>query len=209
MPTGYTNMILEGATFEKFVLGCARAFGALVSMRDHSHDAPITIKSKHVPSDYRTHALATAKADLKKYKGMGAEEFAIAADKDYQESLKRYDKYIKKANKDRKVYDKMLLQVNEWTPPTSDHRELKTFMVEQITKTIEHDCRTDYWVESRRAVKPQSGEKYRMELIETAERDIEIQIEGLKDDKEGDTDRTEWIKELFQSLDVEVPIEQV
>ena len=36
MPTGYTHELHEGEeiSFEKFVMSCARAFGALVLMRD-------------------------------------------------------------------------------------------------------------------------------------------------------------------------------
>jgi len=34
MPTGYTNCIKDGVTFEQFVWKCARAMGALVMMRD-------------------------------------------------------------------------------------------------------------------------------------------------------------------------------
>jgi hypothetical protein len=41
MPTGYTAPIADGMTFEQFALGCARAFGALVTMRDEPSDAPI------------------------------------------------------------------------------------------------------------------------------------------------------------------------
>ena len=41
MPTGYTAGILEGETFEQYALQCAKAFGALVMMRDEPSDAPI------------------------------------------------------------------------------------------------------------------------------------------------------------------------
>ena len=43
MPTGYTAMLTEEKeiTFEDFALKCARAFGALIEMRDESLDAKI------------------------------------------------------------------------------------------------------------------------------------------------------------------------
>jgi hypothetical protein len=34
MPTGYTDKIKDGISFEEFVLSCARQFGACISMRD-------------------------------------------------------------------------------------------------------------------------------------------------------------------------------
>lgn len=43
MPTGYTNRIQNGeiTEFKDFALACARAFGALISMRDDALDAPM------------------------------------------------------------------------------------------------------------------------------------------------------------------------
>jgi len=43
MPTGYTLDLYDGKniTFKEFVMKCAGAFGALISMKDESLDAPI------------------------------------------------------------------------------------------------------------------------------------------------------------------------
>ena len=43
MPTGYTADIQDGkiTTLREYALSCARAFGALIMMRDDPHDAPI------------------------------------------------------------------------------------------------------------------------------------------------------------------------
>jgi hypothetical protein len=43
MPTGFTEPVIEneGETLERFVLRCARAFGPMIMLRDHSFDAPI------------------------------------------------------------------------------------------------------------------------------------------------------------------------
>ena len=35
MPTGYTDKIKDGITFKEYAMGCARAFGALITMRDN------------------------------------------------------------------------------------------------------------------------------------------------------------------------------
>ena len=42
MPIGYTSKLHDGdQPFNEFIMSCARAFGALVTMRDDPNDAPI------------------------------------------------------------------------------------------------------------------------------------------------------------------------
>ncbi len=62
MPTGYTADIAKGITFQQYAWSCARAFGALVMMRDEPSDAPIP--EAFTPSDYHVKALAEARAKL-------------------------------------------------------------------------------------------------------------------------------------------------
>ena len=62
MPTGYTAKIADGQTFEEFILSCARAFGALVEMRDEPADAPIPEEFK--PSAYHTTQIGVARAKM-------------------------------------------------------------------------------------------------------------------------------------------------
>lgn len=40
MPTGYTDAIKDGISFNQFILSCARAFGALITMRDEPSSVP-------------------------------------------------------------------------------------------------------------------------------------------------------------------------
>jgi hypothetical protein len=64
MPTGFTADICKGAevSFEDFAMTCARAFGALYSMRDEPMDAPIP--ETFVASGYHADELEKAKARL-------------------------------------------------------------------------------------------------------------------------------------------------
>lgn len=56
MPTGYTWDIKDEITFEQFIMNCARAFGALVEMRDEPRDKKIPDELK--PSDYHNKELS-------------------------------------------------------------------------------------------------------------------------------------------------------
>jgi len=69
MPTGYTATLMEkNQTFPEFIMGCARAFGALIMMRDDPNDA--TIPDKFEPSDYHAKGIIKAREKLAKLKAM-------------------------------------------------------------------------------------------------------------------------------------------
>ena len=89
MPTGYTLDLYDGKdiTFEEFALRCARAFGALISMRDEPIDAPIP--ERFEPSDYHLKELEKAKKRLKEVKKWNEETAEQEAVRAYQEALKK------------------------------------------------------------------------------------------------------------------------
>jgi hypothetical protein len=120
MPTGYTAPIADGITFEQFALGCARAFGALVTMRDEPANAPIP--ERFESSDYHQKALEKAHGQLSAIGAMTVAELSYAAKKQYETDRDRFLKLIAEKNIQRASYDAMLAQVNAWMPPTDDHQ---------------------------------------------------------------------------------------
>jgi hypothetical protein len=68
MPTGYTCIIEDkpDVTFAEYVWRCARAFGALLSMREDSLDAPIPDELKSEDTDYYKTAYEKAKQETVK-----------------------------------------------------------------------------------------------------------------------------------------------
>ena len=60
MPTGYTSKIKDDITFEQYAMGCARAFDALIDMRDEASDA--LIPEELTPSNY--HEQKTGKYNI-------------------------------------------------------------------------------------------------------------------------------------------------
>ena len=65
MPTGYTDLINNGCTFNEFVMGCARAFGATIDMRDEPLGAEIP--EKFELSDYHSAKIDEAKRETKEF----------------------------------------------------------------------------------------------------------------------------------------------
>ncbi len=196
MPTGYTSKIAKGISFEEFAMNCARAFVALVMMRDESSDTEIP--KKFEPSDYHKKALAEIEKKLKEINENDSGWCLNKAIDEYDTALKTKEEGIRKANELREKYSTMLIKVKQWQPPSSEHTGLKDFMIEQIEDSAKFDCGTSYY--EKQEVKCLSGqewkEKHLAELMKnlayhTKENLLEIaRTEG----------RNDWIAKLRKSL---------
>lgn len=194
MPTGYTHPVVNGeiTEFPEFAMSCARAFGALISMRDAPMDADIPDEFK--PSDYSAKKLIEAKTRLKKLRALSPAEMQRGADESYAVQLKAHLDYRAQMKLENDRLDAMLKQVRSWRPPTSEHMGIKEFMIEQLTSS-KHDMK---WG-SEEPVK-QSAEDWLAAEISSVERDISYH--STEDEKEKDraTGRTEWVRQLRASL---------
>ena len=195
MPTGYTMDLYEGkeVTFEEFVMKCARAFGALISMKDKPLDAPIPDFLK--PSDYHLRELVIAWQRLAEVESWDEEQAKREAERAYQEAVYERDKKIIEQASIRKRYEEMLARVRAWTPPTPDHEELKRFMIEQLEKSIEFDC-SHIPDEPKRL----SGAEYKQREIKKALSDIEYHKREYEEEIKRTHERNEWLKALRESL---------
>lgn len=196
MPTGYTDSIKDGITFEEFVLTCARAFGATITMRDDPIDKPIP--DKFDPSDYHVKELTRARKNLTKINKITvgeAEKLAIA---DYKKEINSIKKCIEEDRMLMAQYREMLNQVKMWTPPTSEHNKLKEFMDKQITGSIEHDGMEDYY--TRNPAILQTGKEWLKTQKEVAQRDIAYHTNENKKEIDRTESRTAWVKALRDSL---------
>lgn len=194
MPTGYTENVQSGKVTElkDFALQCARAFGALIDMRDDPFDAQIPSEIK--PSAYHLDELTKAEADLAAFEKMDDDEVRAAAKERNEKALSSYAEACARQERIRANYTAMLEKVNAWTPPTPDHQKFKEFMAEQITISIQGDC---YSLDEPKAIT--AGEwlsERRQELNwsiayhrKCHERDVEMAAE-----------KTSWLKSLVSAL---------
>lgn len=193
MPTGYTQSISKGISFEKFTLNCARAFGALISMRDEPDDAPIPTKIK--PSDYHIKELKKAKAELKKYESMTVSVAEFICEKEYKDELKRIEEGELEDAKLKTDYELMLYKVREWTPPTPEHEGLKKFMISQIEDSIKFNCLC-----KRTKPKKRNAEEWLLAKKRQAIKDIDYHTKANAEEIERCAERTKWIQDLIKSL---------
>src|SRR5690242_16095032 len=110
MPTGYTSELQErDQLFAEFVWRCARAFGALIMMREERMDAPVP--ERFEVDAYYVESLAKARARMVELKGtsaLGADALAAA---DYDTALKYYAESCARTAATRDRYGRMLAQV--------------------------------------------------------------------------------------------------
>lgn len=195
MPTGYTSQIAEGQKFRDFVLGCARAFGACITLRDDPLGTPIPEEFK--PFKYYEERVENAKAELARVSAMSSEDFARALNDEAARA--RANNAVRREQHDTTLarLEAMRLAVVRWKPPTDEHEHLKTFMLEQIAQTIQFDCGGGPYQEPEWNMTVLEYENHRrMAAI--------LGLEGAKKDLEEEQElcrkRTAWVKALRESL---------
>lgn len=197
MPTGYTSVFQEGkeVTRNDFILRCARAFGALIAMRDEPLDSPLP--EKFEPSTYAKESLERAKRQLEHFNTISDEDAEAEMNKEHQEDTTRHEEAVKRENELKIKYQLTLLEIEAWNPPTAEHEELKRFCIKQLTDSIEHDCNYFYYKQKPELQEVNSWikEKIAFALREVAYFEKEWAEEVKRTEK-----RNEWLNQLRESL---------
>src|SRR5690349_8327887 len=195
MPTGYTAAIADGISFKQYAMSCARAFGALVLMRDDPMSAEIP--QSFEPSAYHTAALTKANARLDELNGMTLFEAGEAAEKAWQAAEADRLHYLSKSRELRRKYEAMLDQVKTWKPPTADHEGMAKFMREQIEESMRFDCSEEYYSEPTPKL---SATEWLDEEKKKAMHDIEYHGKENVTEVARTNSRNAWIAALRESL---------
>lgn len=193
MPTGYTYQVESGEMTElaPFVMTCARAFGALVMMRDEPLDAPIP--EAFMPSDYAAKRVADARAELDAALSMTIEQAAEASKADHARGVASAQQERARTIEHQARYTAMRAKVDAWTPPTSDHVGLKTFMLEQIDISARHP----YMPEDPA---PMDADAYMHGRRANAAKALARAIEDFAGEVNRARERTEWVRALRESI---------
>jgi hypothetical protein len=194
MPTGYTAAVKDGISFEQFTWNCARAFGALILMRDEPTAA--TVPEAFKPSDFYAVRLAEAEDRLAVLKAMTPKEARTAARAAHREAAQRHAERLAEAQDLRNKYSEMLAKVVRWDPPTPEHQGLKDFMAEQLRQSIDFDCSTDYLTPPLLL----DGATWLTESIADTEKQIKRYLEQHAEEVTRTDQRNSWIKALRESV---------
>jgi hypothetical protein len=193
MPTGYTADVVDGklTDFKQFVMTCARAFGACIEMRDDSMDKPIP--EEFTPNTYFKKELEEARKRLIDLKHMTFKQLSDATISSYLKALEDYNTRKARYLEEQARLDAMQREVEAWTPPSKDHKELKNFMLEQLKIS---KIPIDYL----KAPKLLSVSAWVREQTESLTRDINYYSNEWKNEQRRARERTNWIQQLRESL---------
>lgn len=200
MPTGYTARVYEGDTsLKNYILGCARAFGALAFMRDEPLDAPIP---KSIPDNddaYYQEEYEKACKRFDELRAMTDEEIHKEADSSYEEQRAMWKRSIERIEKENARYDAMLEKVRAWDCSINpDLAPVKGFAIEQLLKSREDIS----WVKKHfDEIKRQSDEEWYRQQIEICSRDISHYKSKLLKEKKRREEANQWLADLYASLE--------
>jgi hypothetical protein len=202
MPTGYTSNIKNDISFEDFVLGCARAFGACMHQRDEDNKAKPKLRDED--SGYHINKLSEAKKHLAELQAMvGVNDRTKYGKKAIAEEEASNQEAFNEKVMLRNKYEAMLQKVYNWHSPTPNHEQLKEFMVGQITSSIEFDCDADYNMKRLTQLSKENPlDKYN-DALRRAISDVEYHELELINERERNADANKWISALYDSLGIE------
>lgn len=202
MPTGYTYKIIEGEVdnFKDFAKICMRAFGATIHMRDDSMDAEYTPRKVN---DYYSKSLKEKKRELSVL-NMPDDLIMKEETERINKSIQYHKKKIKEDKVNKEKLSKILVDAENWKPPTEEHEDAKKFMIKQLTMTIEefdgdyHKKVIEELEESLKNINPPGIRDSRKEDIE---KDIKYYENQYKEEKKRVKDANDWCKKFLNSLE--------
>lgn len=200
MPTGYTAPIKDGITFRKFALNCARNFGAAIVLRDEDSDVEPTPENVRLGGNYYEKSLQSAKQAKTKFDKLSQKQKRQMFERETEQILSQCRKSHCEMKMQKERYLHMLNQVESWIPPTKDHKNMKDFMISQIKESIDFDCNSEYNNSRIISAVTQTYPEWLKFKKEEIARNIEYYTDELKSENRRNNERSQWIKDLLDSL---------
>lgn len=198
MPTGYTNKVEEGQSFEDFVLGCARAFDACIHQRDDDGNDKPTKRDLGDP-DYHENLLQARKR-LDVLQNMTTQEQIAHGESLREKELEHFRNILQKTRDRLNRYVDMQAKVETWAPPTAKHQNLKEFMLQQLRDSIRFDCNTEFCVKAIESLKNQSVIEAYNAAVAREECNVKFYQEHYEESIQRARESNAWIEDLYKSL---------
>lgn len=201
MPTGYTAGILDGTTkdFNQFAKHCSRAF--IMHLRDEPMDSEY---KKREVSDYHIKAIEKAKAELKQADSLSDEELIIQEKNRLIESKKYHLESKEKDELNKIKMDSFLEKAKQYVPPTENHQGIAKFMIEQLEKTIEFDCNSNYHIDELKTIDSKiekvNADDIRSEMKVKATKDIAYHTKEHEADAKRCREHNKWYEDFIKNL---------
>lgn len=194
MPTGYTCKVVDGelTEFPKFAAQCARAFGALILLRDEPFTGELP-DSPGSEGDYEERQLAKDEARLAELLSMSNDDARAAAEQERKERIESDNAYSARLHIENARLEQMMAKVSAWQVPSEGHEPMKAFMMQQleISKRASYD----------RPLTPLlSGADWRAEQAANLRSRIERSRISIAEKAEREAERKRWLEQLRESL---------
>ena len=201
MPTGYTAGVMDGTIteFKDYALQCARAFGALITLRDDplSSDLPVL----EVGGYYAT-SLREAEKEVKRLSSMTLRQIETEFLKGKNRDIKYHTKRIKDQEKTRQRYEKILEEAKKFVAPTDEHTSYRDFLISQLEESLNWDCGSTYHQEQlAKAKKKRSAKAWHKEQLAEAKYQLKYAKKSLKEEIERVKSRNDWINQLRRAVE--------
>lgn len=199
MPTGYTDKIKDGITFEQYALNCAKAF--IPDYHDIDFSTPVSeVANQNDEDNYYEDKSKQEQDDLIKFINANNVDLVKQWEDDKQERLKYHKKSIDEKRNLRQKYVNMLEQVNMYKEPSEDHKAFKDFMRSQILDSIKFDCDEDYHLKIISQIKAETFHEWRQITIDSMIRSIEYYKKEAVKTKDNSEQKKKWISQLLESV---------
>jgi hypothetical protein len=202
MPSGYTADIHDGKnpTFREYALGCARAFGALISMRDDPHDKPVPRELE--PATHHRDERDKALARLGELVKMSDWACNWEAERHYEEQSERRAERLADGQRLRQDYDAMLEKARRFVSPSPEHDGYARFLIEHLEESKQFDTMSPKEIEKyEKPLERSTGAEWRENEITRVMNSLSYHSEQWAKEVGRTIERNKWLKELFDALD--------
>ncbi len=201
MPTGYTAGVMDGTIteFKDYALQCARAFGALVTLRDDplSSDLPVL-----EVGDYYATSLREAEREVKRLSSMTTTQIETKFLKSKARDIKYHTKAIKDQEKTQQRYEKILEKARKFVAPTGEHISYRDFLISQLEESLNWDCGSNYHQEQLIKVKKKrSAKAWHKEQLAEAKYRLKYAKKSLREEILRVRSRNDWLDHLRKAVE--------
>ena len=195
MPTGYTaGIISHDIDFKEYAMGCARAFGACVTMRDSPKEE---IPERFDASDHHIKKLDEAINKLKTLELMDEDQRVEHGQALKDEEFERHSEYLVKRKLDNQKFKNMSAKVSDWISPTADHDEFKAFMLDQLSISIDD---IGYWEKKLGETTASNALTFYHKDLAIQKWNIDYHTKENKQEIKRVASRNQWLSHLRSSL---------
>lgn len=204
MPTGYTAYIEDGeiTTGKEFLTLCTRAFGVAIDLKDEPLSIPTPRHTE--PDSWYENAYKRAQKTLKEAQSMSFEDAKKTLIGNYEDNIQYYTKRVKELTSLKDRYDKIRNEVEQWVPPTDDHKELKKFALAQIDMCNIEEKEINRYKERSRQELDDSDEavkKYISSCISYCQQEVDNAYKRWQDELKRVSERNEWMDKFIESVE--------